>query len=324
LNQVGSAPTPKTSMMSELVKVWEDEVTKRANGSIAFENFWGCALGSPAELIELVKTGAVQVGNFHQWYTPSKMPFGDFEYVFPFGPTDYELVVKAMRQIRAEVPQFKKELDEQNVVLIADLPFGIYNFMSRDPLRTLKDFDGKKISLIGRYFGKWLPPGATAVVRPAQERYDLLRAGVVDADLLPFDLLYAFKIHEVTKYYIKAELITCCAAVIVMNKDTFNKFSPQVQKILLEAGKDTELRGAREIMPKWHDRCEGEWKAAGIEFIDFPKEEKIKWANSVTDTAAEWALEMDAKGLPGTEVVKRWQEITSELGYEWPRKWGPK
>jgi TRAP-type C4-dicarboxylate transport system substrate-binding protein len=317
-------PTPKSSMMSELVKVWEDEVSKRTNGSIAFENFWGCALGSPPETIELVKTGAVQLGNFHQWYTPSKMPFGDFEYVFPFGPTDCELVVKAMRQIRAEFPQFTKELDQQNVVLIADFPGGVYDFLSRDPLRTLKDFDGKKVSLIGRYFGKWLPPGATAVVRPAQERYDLLRAGVVDADLLPFDLLYAFKIHEVTKYYVRADLITCCWAVLVMNKDTFNRFSPQVQKILLEAGKDAELRGAKEIIPRWRTRCDREWKAAGIQFIDFPKEEKAKWANSVPDTAAEWALEMDAKGLPGTAVVKRWQEITSELGYEWLRTWGPK
>jgi TRAP-type C4-dicarboxylate transport system substrate-binding protein len=320
----GAFPPPEVSMMSEAVKSWEDEVTKRTNGAITFENFWGSSLGSPPEHIELVKNGAVQLANMHQWYTPTKMPFGDFEYVFPFGPTDYELVVKASRQIRSEFPQFTKELDQQNVVLIADLPFGVYNFMSKEPLRTVKDFEGKKVSLIGRFFGKWLPPGATAVVRPGQERYDLLRSGVVDADLLPFDLLYAFKIHEVTKYYDQVDLITCNGAVIVMNKDAFNSLSPENQKIALEAGKETEMRAAREIIPKWHEKCYKAWKAAGLDFIVFPKEEKVKWANSVPDTAEEWALEMDAKGLPGTAVVKRWQEITAKLGYEWPRKWGPK
>ena len=53
-------------------------------------------------------------------------------------------------------------------------------------------------------------------------------------------------------------------------------------------------------------------------------EAKVEYRVTVPDTAAEWALEMDAKGLPGTEVVKRWQEITSDLGYEWLRTWGPK
>jgi TRAP-type C4-dicarboxylate transport system substrate-binding protein len=317
-------PSPETSMMSEVVKSWEDDVTKRTNGAITFENFWGCALGSPPEHIELVKNGAVQAATLHQWYTPTKMPFGDFEYVFPFGPTDYELVAKAGRQIRAEFPQFKKEFDQQNVVCVAKLTFGVYNFMSKEPLRTVKDFEGKKVSLIGRYFGKWLPPGATAVVRPGQERYDLLRTGVVDADLLPFDLLYSFKIQEVTKYYDQVDLITCNGSVIVMNKDAFNSLSPENQKIVLEAGQEAEMRAVREIIPKWVDKCSKEWKAAGMEFIVFPKEEKVKWANSVPDTAEEWALEMDSKGLPGTAVVKRWQEITAKMGYEWPRRWGPK
>jgi len=160
------------------------------------------------------------------------------------------------------------------------------------------------------------------VVRPGHERYDMLRAGVVDVDLLPFDLLYSFKIHEVTKYYVQVELITCCGGCILINKGKFNSLSPETRKILMEAGKEAQLIGATVILPKWHKKCETEWKAAGLKFIKFPKEEKKKWAQSVKDTAAEWAKEMDAKGLPGSEIVKRWQEITEELGYEWPKKWG--
>lgn len=322
LKCAGVLPPPKVSMMSETVKTWADMVTERTNGAITWEFLWGCSLGAPSEYIELLKNGMVDVVNIHQWYTPTEMPFGDFEYVFPFGPTDYELVVKAMQQIRSEFPQFTKELDDNNAVLMADLPFGVYNFMSIEPLRNVKDFDGKKVSLIGRYFGRWLPPGATAVVRPGHERYDMLRTGVVDADLLPFDLFYSFKIHEVTKHYVKVDVITTCAFVILMNKNRFNSFSPKIQKILKETGHEVELIGAKEIIPKWKGICEKAWKDAGIEFIDFPREEKVKWAASVDDTAAEWAKEMDQKGLPGSKLVKRWQEITEELGYDWPRKWG--
>ncbi|MEM4406459.1 MAG: TRAP transporter substrate-binding protein DctP [Candidatus Methanomethylicaceae archaeon] len=322
LKLAGAFPPPEVSMMSEAVQKWESLVTEKTAGSISFENYWGASLGSPAEHIDLVKNGTVQLGNFHQWYTPSRMPLGDFEYAIPFGPVDYELVTVAMRKIRQEFPQFTKELDDNNLVLIADLPFGVYNFMSRVPLKTIEDFKGKKVSLIGRYFGKWLPPGATPVVRPGHERYDLLRTGVVDVDLLPFDLLYAFKIHEVTKYYVQVDLMTACGAVIVMNKDAFASLPREWQKVLLDLGREVEMWTARELIYKWHEICKSAWEKAGLTFIKFPPEERVKWANSIPDTAKEWAEDVERQGLPGSDIVKRWQEITTELGYKWPRIWG--
>ena len=57
-------PPPKTSLMSDILKNWEDEVTKRTNGLITFQTFWGCALGSPPEHYELAKMGTCQVPIF--------------------------------------------------------------------------------------------------------------------------------------------------------------------------------------------------------------------------------------------------------------------
>ena len=113
-------PPPTVSMMSELLQTWEDEVTKQSKGAITFENFWGAALGAPAEHIDLVKNGTIQIAQTHEWYTPSRFPIGNFEYIFPFGPTDYTLVAKAMRQIRAEIPQFVADETRENVVMISN------------------------------------------------------------------------------------------------------------------------------------------------------------------------------------------------------------
>ncbi len=316
-------PPPTVSMMSELMKTWEDEVTSRTKGAITFENFWGAALGAPAEHIDLVKNNTVQVCQTHEWYTPGRFPIGNFEYIFPFGPTDYTLVAKAMRQIREEIPEFARDETREKVVMMSDPPGGVYNFMSKKPLKTVADFKGEKVSLIGRYFGRWLPPGATAVVRPAGERYDLLRGGVVDVDLLPFDLFYAFKIQEVTKYYINANLTVACWGPVLMNLDTFKGFPPEVQKIFIDAGKHTELK-APEIINKWWAKIEKEWKAKGIGFITISESERQKWASHLEDIPAEFAKEVEAKGYPGNKIVARWQEITGQMGYKWPRQWGVK
>jgi TRAP-type C4-dicarboxylate transport system substrate-binding protein len=316
-------PPPGISPTAEIADRWQKMITTRTNGQVVFENFWGASLGAPAEHIELLKQGTVQVVQTFQWYTPTLMPLGDFEYVFPFGPTDYEVVTKSMRKIRSEFPEFSKELANQNAIMIADIPQGKYNFLSKTPIKNLKDFEGLKVALIGRYFGRWLPPKATAVVRPAQERYDMLKNGVSNVDLNTIDNHYVFKLNEVTKYFVdNLSVLTACPMPIMMNLPKFNSLPPEYQKIILEAGQEVELIAAREIMPTFSEKALKGWKDKGTEFIRFPEDQKEAWAGTLEDIPAEWAAEVNKLGLPGTKIVTRWQEITSEMGYKWNRRWG--
>lgn len=315
-------PPPNVSLGSALLKWWEDEVSKRTNNFITFENFWSGALASGAGHLEIVQDGSVQVAHTYHWYTTSKFPIADLEYVFPFGPRDYELVVKAMKKLHSEFPQFKQDHDKQNVVLVSDPPGSTYRFMSKSPVKTLADFKGKRVGLVGRYFGRWLPPGASAVVRPGPQRYELMRNGVIDIDLNPFDQQYSFKIHEEAKYCLNIEPLTGTWGCVLMNKDTFNSFPEEIQKIILEVGKESELKAARETIPNFWNKMQKELKKANVKFIDFPSEDIDKWAASLEDIPAEWAAEVEKLGYPGFEIVNRWQEITSEMGFKWARKWG--
>lgn len=280
LKAASTVSSPDVGMMAEVFKSWQDEVTKRTNGAITFETYWGASLDAPVAHIELGKKGTVNVVQTFHWYTPTKFPIADFEYAIPFGPTDYVLVTKALRKIRAEFPEFAKDDARENVIMIADPVGGVYNFLSNKPLRTIDDFKGEKVSLVGRYFGRWLPPGATAIVRPMHDRYDLLRTGVVKVDLLPFEHFYALRIYEVTKYYINARILAASYSPILMNLDTFKGFSPEIQKIFLEAGQEVEMRSAKEIVPKWWDRCEKEFKSKKLTIIDFPQGRDTKMGSN--------------------------------------------
>ena len=54
--KVSSAfPPPGPALVSEILLAWEKEVTKRTNGAITFQNFWGGALGVPAEHVVLIQ-----------------------------------------------------------------------------------------------------------------------------------------------------------------------------------------------------------------------------------------------------------------------------
>ena len=316
---------PEVDLSGTAAKMWGEMITERTNGAITFDYSWGGALGAPPQYIEMVRTGVLDVGVFHAWLTPSKLPLALFEYVFPFGPTDPVMVVKAKEQIREEFPQFAEDAANQNCILIANPPGCTYQFLSKEPINSLDDFKGQKCMLIGTYFGRWLSPtGAAPLVTTGFERYTMLQTGVATIDLLPLDLQYNFKVEEQAPYSTKADVLLACWVSIYMNLDTFNKLSPEVQKIFIDTGKELNMYVAEEMVPSWTEKIYKEWKEEGVVFSELPAEDKQKWASLIDDIPAEWAADMEATGRPGWEIVKRYQEITTELGYEWSRTWGVK
>jgi len=318
-------PPPAQSLGSYGVQLWMDEITKKTNGKVTFQTFWGGALGKPAEHITLVERGTVDLVLTHRWYTPGKFPLGQFEYVFPFGPVDPLVVTKAKRQIYEEFPDFRKNLAKYNAVLIMNASACAYQLLSKEPIKSLEDFKGEKISLIGRYFGRWVDAcGAIPVVAPAADRYTMLQTGVVDVDLLPLDLFASYKIQEQAPFLTEVNLLTANWPDLLMNLKSFNKLPKNVQQMFIETGKEIELKMGKLEIKKWTDKVMEDFNKQNITVYRFPTSERNKWAGMVEDIPAEWAEEVTKQGYPGWEIVDRYQELTTQMGYKWPRKWGVK
>ena len=318
-------PPPGKALASDGVEMWMDKVTKETNGKVKFKAFWGASLTSPKAHMDLVEKGTVDLVLTHRWYSPSKFPLGQFEYVFPFGPTDSAVVSNAKRKIYEEFPAFKETLKKHNAIYICGFATTPYNFLSKTAIVKLDDFKGKKVSLVGRYFGRWVKAGgAIPVVAPMHDRYTMLQTGVVDMDMLPTDVFNTFKIQEVAPFFIEIDALVAIPFDLIMNLKKFDQLSPDIQKILLETGMEVERVMATEMVPGATKKVLAEWKKQGVTLIKFPAQERAKWAQLMPDIPAEWASEVSKLGLPGWEIIQRYQEICEELGYTWPRKWGIK
>lgn len=316
-------PPPEVSMASYAIKLWMDEVTKQTDGKVTFRPFWGGALGRPPEHLNLVQSGAVDLALTTALYTPGVFPIHHFEYVLPFGPADALVVTKAKRDVINHFPQFREDLAKANIVPIMNPSGAAYQILSKQPVNSLEDFKGKKISLIGRYFGQWVgAAGSTPVVAPAADRYTMLQTGVVDMDLLPIDLFTAYKVYEQAPNYVEVDALLANYFDLWMNKAKFDALPPELQKILLDAGEKIELQVAQEVVPDWTKRIMSEFEQKGVKFQRLSPEERAKWADMVHDTAADWAKEVEEKGYPGSEIVQMYQDATAKYGYTWPRRWG--
>jgi TRAP-type C4-dicarboxylate transport system substrate-binding protein len=315
-------PPPAASGIG--MKYFMDEVEKRTNGEISFQVFWSGALAPPKGQLHLIQKGAVDIQKTCTLYFPGKFVISHFEYSFPFNPTDPVIVSRAKRQIYDEFKAKRDEYKKFNTIMLANHICPYYQLLSRVPIRNLEDLKGKKIAVIGRWFGKWLEPvGVAPVITPAGDRYVNLQSGVIDADLLWLDLQYALSLHEQSKYMVPIPFGSFVAEDIMMNLDSFNKLSPKNQKILLEVGRESEDYVANYLKQRRQD-VTAKMKETGLEVIAFPEADIKEWAAKIPDTPAVWAAEAEKAGLPGWEIAKRWQEITSEMGYKWPRKWAEK
>jgi TRAP-type C4-dicarboxylate transport system substrate-binding protein len=221
-----------------------------------------------------------------------------------------------------EIPAFKEELEAQNALLLANFVTMPYSILSKTPVTSLEDLKGKKIGLIGQYFGRWASPaGLVPVVAPMHERYTLMQTGVTVMDFHPMTHMNAFKVQELAKYHIAVEALVGAPWDLMVNLEKFNTLPKYIQDIMVQVGKEAELVLADELRIQWDARLKREWEALGITFMQFPAAERAKWAALLEDIPAEWAKEMEAKGLPGYEIIQKYQAITTELGYTWARTW---
>jgi TRAP-type C4-dicarboxylate transport system substrate-binding protein len=199
-------------------------------------------------------------------------------------------------------------------------------FLSKKPITNLSEFKGSKCAVIGRYFGRWIGAiGAVPVAAPGSERFTMLQTGVVDSSFNPIDLAYTFKDIEQAPYCLDPNLLVTAWISCWMNIKTFNKLPANVQKILLDAGIEIETIAGKDVNHKWSDMIWAEWKKnPKFKYAKLSDADRKAWAEKCEDVPAEWAAEVTALGYPGWDLVRRFQEISGELGHKWVRKWGVK
>jgi len=113
---------------------------------------------------------------------------------------------------------------------------------------------------------------------------------------------------EVAKYMTLVHLYRPHTGSRVMNLTAWNKLPPDIQKVIqnniawfgAEADKDVDL-----------DEQEGVefGKKNGVEFINLPKEDIVKFYGLVQEEAVKIAKNIDAKGLPGTAILNDAQRL---------------
>ena len=188
-----------------------------SDGTLKVQTFFGGTLGSFANTYDRVVDQVVDIGFILTAFAAGKIKQQDVA-ALPFEAENAILASTALWKIY-EKGLTAKELD-------AVKPLGLWTFPnaaihSREPIRTLDDFKGKKLIASNAIAAKIVAAlGATPISFRPDEAYTAIQRGTTDGVLMPFTGMETFKVHEVTKHHLDAALGSD-AAMLFMNRQRY-------------------------------------------------------------------------------------------------------
>jgi len=298
------------------------EVTKRVAArtkyKVEFTEGYGGSMVKVSDTLAGVQSGIIDIGGYNFGFEPSNLPLHPFQVMLPFGTMDPEMSLKIARAVYDKVPYmskvFEDKFKQKLLALIAD---NGYNLGTNFEWNSVKDLKGQKIAGAGLNL-KWLEfAGATPVQSSLPEAYTSMKTGVYNGWIMFPSGWANFKLYEVGKYYTEIGFGAITWHGMTINLARWNKLPKEVQDIILEVAHEYELKTGT-VNKADYPKQIAEIKAHGGIVRQVPDNVRQEWAQSLADWPAQKAKELDAKGLPATEVLETALKAAEDLGYKWP------
>ena len=291
------------------------------NIKINWKEAYAGSLLKPTMVLEGVKDGIADIGFEPTIFHPDKLPLEQVTFATPFMSSDVGLVGKVMNALHANVPEYGAQYTKFNSVRLGGSSFDSYEMFSTFPLKKLDDMKGRKIATAGAAL-QWLRgSGGVPVSSNMMEYYNSAKTGVVDGFIIFHSAIPGMKYPEAAPYVTRVGFGAMYAAALIVNKATFDKYPPGLQKVLREAGAawgtaaDKEMQNAGDTsfaMVKDFPKAEG---------FTLPRAEQAKWAAAMPNIGKEWAERLDKAGLPGNKILAGYMDEMRKAGVKPLRDW---
>ena len=295
----------------EVTTVWIpmlEELQKRSNGRITYTMYAGGALGKGPEHFDIVKKGLADMGYFTATWTPGKFPLTDVLSLAAW-VDGKDLATNIGNEMLHKV--LDKEFQDVKVI---ELNGCIQAFLwTTKPVKSLEDLKGKKIRSPGGMQTTYIKAlGAEPVFMPLGDVYMAMDTGTIDGLVTCPPLILAFKLHEVAKHAVKATF-GCVSEGVIMNKKTWDKTPPDLQKIIMEVCGNpfaTTHGLGKEVYAKMMEEIKGK----GVNIYDLPNEEQLAWFKEFQNCTLKWAEDLEKQGIQAKEAVLMYNDIANSLG----------
>ncbi len=319
--RIGSGHPPGVVYAGLMINYFQPELKKRVEArtdhTINFVEGYSGSIVKVTEVLEGVQDGIIDIGGFCYCFEPSNLPLHAFQVMLPFGTMDPEKSLKVAQEVYAEVPYLTDVFEDKfNQVLLARIADGGYNLGTSFAWKDLSDLKGQKIAGAGLNLN-WLKyAGVSPVQSSLATAYTEMKTNVYEGWIMFPSAWVNLKLHEPGPFYTLIGFGSMTWHGLTINKDTYAELPEDVQKILLEVAADFEQQTGS-VNASEYDRLVDVLREK-ISVNEISPEVRKAWAESLAAWPQTLADDLNAKGLPATEVLNLVLDRAEANGYEWP------
>lgn len=304
------------------------EVDKRllaAGGKhkIEWTKAWGGTLIKIGSESKGIADGVADLGFVGTIFEAAKFPMQNVSYYAPFGTDNIATVGTVINEMQKSIPAMGQAWTKNGLVYLGGTALDSYHLWTNFPVKSVDDLKGKKITAPGPAANWIKDTGAVAVAGNLNTYYEDIKSGVSNGVITFATGAWGAKVHEVAPYVTKINFGSQFAGGMAMNKSRFDRLPPEVQKIFRDVAAEYEKRFA-EAQASTAAGLLQKMEGAGARISELSPAERKRWADTLPPIAKTWAADLQAKGMPGDQVLNGFMSGLKKAGAQPARDWAGK
>src|SRR4030066_1194057 len=222
---------PRPARQSKICEEFVKDLEARSGGELKIRYFPAGTLVTAPKIYGGVAEGIANIGFSNIGYTYGRFRMTealDLPLGFPNAWVANHVANDFFKQFRP------KEWDKIHMLSMHTSPVNVV-LTATKPVNKLEDLKGMTVRGQGFIAEVVSALGATPRSIPMPESYEAVQKKVIDGLMIPMETLRAFRLAEVTKYVTESWATgQVDVFYLLMNKDSWNKLPPDIQKIFNE------------------------------------------------------------------------------------------
>lgn len=298
---------PSHPLTRDVLGGWAAAVEKATQGRVKFQMLPKHP-SAPAGTFDAVRDGLVDVSYVTASYTPARHPL-PLVAELPGNGATAEINSVAFSRVHWKYLQAANEY--KGVKLLGVFTHGPGQmFTVKKAVNSAADLAGMKIRSgggISEASAKAL--GASPLVKPAPESYELLSSGVADGTFFPWESIKSFNLDKVVKYAtIFPGGFYSSSFGFFMNEDKWNKLSKADQDAIASVSGEALARLAGKAWDAADKIGMEALKASGATVVDASPAFVADVRTRTEPLVQDWIKSANAKGVDGAKVVAEFRE----------------
>lgn len=298
--------SPNSTAQQLLLAPWCEKIAKESGNRLKCQIYPAMQLGgTPPQLFDQVKDGVVDV----VWTIPTYQA-GRFTKSEVFELPFMTRTAKGSSRAFWEYVQ-KHALDEfrGTRLILSHVHDGAELHFAKKEVRSLEDLKGLKVRAPTRIGSRVMTAlGGTPVQMPVPQVPEALSKGVVDGTSVPWEVVPAYKINEVTRFHTETgpgrRKWSNTIFVVAMNEAKYNGLPADLKKVI-DANSGAEASAwAGEI---WDGTIAAGRKSAtdrGNTITVLSEAEYQRWVKATENVDDDWVKDVAAKGADGKKLLE--------------------